>query len=68
MTNREMLLNALLDRNDDWATTESDIAYHIACPYRSKEQGACDDLDYPFSELDVCAPCIMEWLDKEVSE
>ena len=68
MTNREMLLNALLNKNDDWATTESDIVYHIACPYHSGNGHPCEHQSYPFNEIDVCGSCKMEWLDKEVSE
>ena len=68
MTNREMLLNALLDRNDDWGRTESDIAYHIACPYSTEKGHPCEDKEYPWSTLNVCGKCKMEWLDKEVSE
>ena len=67
MTNREMLLDALQGKNDDWGQTESDIAYHIACPYRHGKH-PCDDVQYPWNTIDVCGPCIMEWLDKEVSE
>lgn len=68
MTNREMLLNALLDRNDDWGITESDIAYHIACPYYTEKGHPCEGKEYPWNILDVCGECKMKWLDDEVSE
>ena len=68
MTNREMLLNALQDKNDDWGQTQSDLTYHIACPYSDDKGHPRDDYQYPWNDLDVCWPCIMEWLDKEVSE
>lgn len=69
MTNREMIIKSLLDDFDDSAYSESNIAYHIACPYYSGgEPHPCDGMQYPWSTLDVCGPCIREWLDKEVSE
>lgn len=46
MTNREMMIKALTDDFDDWAETESDIAYHIACPYTDGDH-PCKGLDYP---------------------
>lgn len=68
MTNREMMIKALMDDFDDWAETESDIAYHIECPHMGYEEGLpCNGLDYPWSKLDVCGPCKMAWLDEEVS-
>lgn len=73
MKNRELLIHALEDGedydffDDGGATTESVIAYHIDCPYTSTEGHPCDGEVYPWDTLDVCGPCKMEWLDKEVS-
>ena len=64
MTNREMMIKALTDDFDDWAETESDIAYHIACPYTDGDH-PCKGLDYPWNTLDVCGPCKAGWLDEE---
>lgn len=67
MTNRENILMALKDEHDDFGWTESVIAYDIACPHRGYEKGLpCDGKEYPWSKLDICGPCIAEWLDQEV--
>lgn len=69
MTNRENLIKALKGEHDDWAWTESVIAYEIECPYQSYEKGLpCDELESPWNTLDVCGPCKAKWLDEEVSE
>lgn len=77
MTNRELIIKALQSLpedaedafDDSGATTESVIAYSIACPHTvSETPRPCDGLDYPWNTLDVCGPCIQEWLEKEVSE
>lgn len=68
MTNREMMIKALQGDFDDWGETESDIAYHIACPYRlDNTDRSCKDIKFPWSILDVCGPCKMKWLDEEVA-
>lgn len=68
MTNREMMIKSLQDAFDDWALSESNVAYGINCPYYEIEGHPCDGQEYPFDTLKVCGPCKMEWLDKEVSE
>lgn len=71
MTNRELLIAALKDELDDWAASESTIAYNIACPYYGiglEEKHPCHDLKWPWNTLDVCGPCKIEWLDREESE
>lgn len=68
MTNREMLIKSLQDEFDDWAASESNVAYGINCPYYEIEGHPCEKEEYPFDTLRVCGPCKMEWLDKEVSE
>lgn len=69
MTNRELLIASLNDDLDDWAASESNIAYNIACPYYGEPYGhPCDGLTWPWSTLTVCGPCKAEWLDKEASE
>ena len=68
MTNRELLIASLKGELDDWAASESNIAYNIACPYYGEFGHPCDELEWPWSELTICGPCKMEWLDKEASE
>ena len=69
MTNREEIIMALQGKHDDWAHSESVIAYRIACPHYAGQKGLpCDELEYPWSTPTVCGPCIQEWLDAEVSE
>jgi hypothetical protein len=69
VTNRELLIASLKDELDDWAASEANIAYNIACPYFAREEHGhpCDREKYPWDTLRVCGPCKMEWLDKEVS-
>ena len=71
MTNREILIASLKGELDDWAASESNIAYNIACPYFGaglEEPHPCHGLEWPWSTLTVCGPCKIEWLDKEASE
>lgn len=68
MTNRELLIASLKGELDDWAASESNIAYNISCPYYGESGHPCDKLNWPWSTLTICGPCKMEWLDKEVSE
>lgn len=69
MTNRELLIASLNGDLDDWAASESNIAYNIACPYYGEAYGRpCDGLAWPWSTLKVCGPCKAEWLDREASE
>ena len=71
MTNRELLIKSLSGELDDWAAEESNIAYHIACPYYSvgiEDAHPCERVQYPWDTLKICGPCIMDWLDKEASE
>lgn len=69
MTNRELLIASLRDELDDWAASESNIAYNIACPYFGECYGhPCDGKSWPWNTLSVCGPCKAEWLDKEALE
>ena len=74
MTNREMLIKSLTDDFDDPAASESNIAYHIACPHVGTAGGQhhpCDDAKVPpwkWDQLKICGPCIMAWLDEEAAE
>lgn len=77
MTNRELLIKALESLaegaedafDDGGATTESIIAYSFACPHHiSKTPRPCDSAIYPWNTLDVCGPCIQEWLAQEVQD
>lgn len=84
MTNRENLILSLqmmgpdekeamaaFERSpfEDFASAESNVAYHVACPHYTGEKPLpCDDLTWPWSTLSVCGPCINSWLDEEVSE
>lgn len=70
MTNRELLISALKDELDDPGSSESIIAYHIACPHYWNDgiSHPCDYAKFPWNTLTVCGPCIMEWLDSEEAE
>ena len=69
-----MLIKSLADDFDDPATSESNIAYHIACPHigiREDEHHPCDDATAPpwkWDQLKICGTCIMEWLNEEVAQ
>lgn len=73
MTNREMLIASLKEELDDPASSESFIAYHVACPYIGASRDVstpCDSASEPpwrWDQIGMCGPCIMDWLDKEVS-
>ena len=65
MTNKEYLIMALTDKIDDGgASYESEIYYHIACPYREGDPEALCDSDPKFSRKQ-CVECKMAWLEKE---
>lgn len=84
MTNREALILSLrimqpdekaaydaayeAPLDDPWPWAESNQAYWVSCPHHSSSGHPCDGLDYPWSTLTVCGPCIDAWLDEEVSE
>lgn len=44
MTNRDLLIASLKDELDDWAASESNIAYNIACPYYGADMRAEADV------------------------
>ena len=73
MTNRELLIASLKGELDDWAASESNIAYHIACPHIGDEEDVptpCDNASEPpwkWDQIRICGPCITAWLDQEVS-
>lgn len=83
MTNREALILSLRimgpDEADsllalhespweDWATAESNVSYHVACPHPYGKDLPCSGLEYPWSTLTVCGPCKQAWLDEEAGE
>lgn len=67
MTNREMLIKALNDEFDDYAFSESVIAYHIECPYYGKDMRAKCNSALP-NRHTTCLNCKLEWLEAEVDE
>lgn len=68
MTNREMLIKALQDDFDDYAYSESVIAYHVECPYFSGDKRAhCHESKEP-DRFGICMACKLEWLDQKVDE
>lgn len=68
MTNQEYLIMCLNNEiDDDGASWESEIAYHIACPYSTTNaKGWCADGREITKE--VCTGCKAEWLENEVDE
>lgn len=78
MTNREYMINLLLDGleekdlerycfDDGGSSEEAMIHYNIKCPYSGYDERAlCNDNERPSREL--CVRCKWQWLDQEVDE
>lgn len=72
MTNRELMINLLMDglgeftrvHTDDGGSSEEAIVYYnINCPYYGTDpRGLCHN--YPSREM--CTECKYKWLDSEV--
>ncbi len=76
MTNREYIINLLLDGldkelerftfDDAGASEESMINYNINCPYFSGDERAlCDGRENDICR-ELCVECKSKWLDNEV--
>lgn len=79
MTNREYMINLLLDGfeangadfkrihiDDDGASEEAMICYNVSCPYFVGDKRChCNGCE---SNRETCVECKSEWLDSEVDE
>ena len=83
MTNREYLINLLMDDleeqgivfsrisiDDGGASAESMVRYHISCPYYDGDPRCrCNSIIVGDSiPEELCSECKYEWLDSEVEE
>ena len=79
MTNREYMINLLLDGlesrlnrvsiDDDGASKEAMIYYNINCPYYAGDKRAyCRKEGSLVSSREVCVDCKAHWLEQEVDE
>ena len=60
-TNREFIIAALKGEFDDnGATEECAVHYHIQCPYYTSKGHPCENEE---TNRDMCSECKMEWLD-----
>lgn len=65
MTNWEYIKAAIDDEiDDDGASWEAAIYYHIECPH-CNGQGPCRDVGYKGVTREMCVRCKAEWLEEE---
>ena len=78
MTNREYMINLLLDGlesrlnrvsiDDGGASEEAMIYYNISCPYHVGDERAYCRKNSLESSRELCTDCKTHWLEQEVDE
>ena len=67
LTNRKVLITALLDEDIENEGTYRITVKHMNCPYTGMGQlGHCEKVDFHNITDETCFSCKQEWLDKEI--